>query len=833
MSSLASMNDMATVVASSPNATVHCAHCSLPVPAGLVEDGRASFCCAGCRSVWHALHDAGLAAYYDMVQAGDAAALPDASAAHPARVTGRGFDHLDHGATVPGHAEPAGELVRCTFRVDGMHCGACVWLLESLPGVIPGLVASRVHVARGTIELTRTESARWSEIGRRLDRLGYQLAPTDARAATAERQASRRDLVRLGVAGALAVNAMGLAFALYGAQLHGMDGSLRLFIQWWCVGLAILSVAWPGRVFLANALAALRARVPHMDVPVSFGLCAAAVAAVVATVRGTGSIYAEGVTMLVFLLLVGRFVQRGAQRRAMDRIESASSMLPATAIRVGASRDEEVPIAALVPGDTIRVPAHDTIAADGVLLTARATIDCSHLTGESTPIECSAGHTLEAGSRCLGSPILVRVERTGADTRAAQIERLVQEAAARRAPICAKADAIAGVFLATVIALATGCALWWGPRIGWDAAMERSIALLVVTCPCALGLATPLAILSGIGGAARRGVLIKGGDVLERLGHAGTLVLDKTGTLTLGRPTVVAMHGAPDAVRLAAALEAHSTHPLARAVVAAAAGADTRSPTVDGVVESPGEGIEGRVDGHRLIVGSPRLLARRGVAVPDLDHAAPGCTTVVVAVNGVVTAHLSIADAVREDARATVATLRAKGWTIMMASGDDPRVVARIADEVGIDPRGAVGGLSPEAKLTLVERPGLARPVVMVGDGINDLAALAGADCGVAVHGGAQSSLRVADACLAADGMAPLLDLVSTARRTMQTVHWNLVISLGYNALGAAAAWAGLINPIVAAILMPVSGLTVLATSLAFAGPPRAARPRPTLPGVA
>lgn len=805
---------------------VACAHCSLPVPPRLVEPNGDSFCCAGCKTVWHALHDAGLHAYYHMVQA-DAhtiGATADTKVAQPARVTGRGFEHLDHPDFLARHTVVRDGVATCRLRIDGIHCGACVWLLESLPGVVPGLVASRVHLGDATIELSREAHSPLSAIARGLDRLGYQVAPMDTPAADAARRLIRRDILQLGVAGAIAVNAMGLAFALYGAHMDGMDASLRTFIQWWSVGLALLSVAWPGRVFFVSALAALRARVPHMDLPVAFGIGAAVIAALIATARGAGSIYAEGVTMLVFLLLVGRFLQRAAQRKAIDRIESASAMLPSTARRLTAAGEEDVFIDALQPGDILLVPPHESVAADGTLISGAALIDRSHLTGESMPVRCERGELVEAGSRCLDAPIRLQVIRAGEHTRAASIERLVHEAATRRAPICAKADAIAGYFLTIVIALAMACTLWWGPRIGWDAAVERAVALLVVTCPCALGLATPLAVLAGIGGAARRGVLIKGGDILERLGRPGTIILDKTGTLTCGEPRVQSATGSAVAIQLAAALERESIHPLARAVVRFADSfpSATECREATHCVEHTGEGMTGTVGGQSITVGSAQFLARSSIALDaSIAGGDAGETAVHIACEGRHAATLRIGDTLRADAAPTIATLRRHGWRVLLASGDTQAAVTGVAASVGIAEHDALSALSPEDKLALVQRPDLPRPVVMVGDGINDLAALAGADCGVAVRDGAQSAARTADACIAGAGVAPLLTLTSAAHRTMRTIHLNLGISLAYNAAGAAAAFVGLVNPIVASILMPLSGLTVLGTSLLLAGPKR------------
>ncbi len=798
---------------------IPCDHCGLPVTASDLHDAKTrgesqAFCCAGCRAVWRALHDAGLSAYYD-VSAADASRR----AASPAHISGRGFEHLDHIGFRDQHAQRTGTDWSCRFRVDGLHCGACVWLLESLPGVVQGLRAARVHLADSSIELEWAHDASLASIARSIDRLGYQLSPIDAPVEWAHQRLRRREVLELGVAGALAVNAMGLAFALYGAHFDGMDPSLRSFVQWWSVALATASVVWPGRHFFVNASTALRTRVPHMDIPVAFGLTSALIAAWCATARGSGAIYAEGVSMLVFLLLVGRFLQRAAQRRALSRIESVMALMPATARRVidASGAVEEVLVEHLRPGDLIDVPAHESVGADGRLVTSSASVDRSHLTGESTPVQCRAGDWVDAGSRALAAPICVRVECVGSATRAAQIAALVREAAATKAPICQLADRMAGWFLATVLVLAASCVVWWAPRLGWDTAVERTVALLVVTCPCALGFATPLAVLAGIGGAARRGVLIKNGETLERLGSVGTLILDKTGTITVGRPSIVSMHGDASALRLAAAVERHSTHPCATTIVDSIAAGNAAPIAIhESVTEVVGEGIAGTVEGHQVVVGNERILARYGVQPVQPPSRPVNAAVVFVAVDGAVALTMCIGDRIRDGSATTVNALKRRGWRVMLASGDDPAVAKAVGREVGLCDEDIFGGLTPEAKLDLVRTPALSTPVVMVGDGINDVAALAAADCGVWVRGGTQGAARTADACLAGDGLPPLRSLLDGAHRTMQVIRINLTISLLYNAIGATAAFMGWVNPIVASVLMPLSGLTVLATSLSL-----------------
>jgi len=386
--------------------------------------------------------------------------------------------------------------------------------------------------------------------------------------------------------------------------------------------------------------------------------------------------------------------------------------------------------------------------------------------------------------------------------------RRIEELSGRRAPIVQLADRIAGYFVAAVLLLAVaalGLWLWIDPA----RALDSTIALLIVTCPCALGLATPLAVSAAIGRAGRTGILIKGGDALERLARPGRVLLDKTGTVTEGRSALVRWDG-DDAVKpLVVALESGVSHPVARALVEGLAAEGARV-TADEVRRSAA-GVTGRVAGHQVRIGSPGFVGAGGNRVDEL--AREGLTPVVVQVDGVVRAVAGIGDPLRADATQTVEQLRREGWEVGLLSGDHPQVVAAAGRRLGLPPEHSRGGVSPEEKLAVVEQAAGEGRVVMVGDGINDAAALSAATVGVAVHGGAEVALAVADVFLTREGIEPLVRLFCGARRTMRVVRLNLIFSLIYNLVGASLAMAGWIGPLVAAVLMPLSSLTVITHS--------------------
>jgi Cu2+-exporting ATPase len=608
---------------------------------------------------------------------------------------------------------------------------------------------------------------------------------------------------------------MAIAFALYGGLLDGMEPEFLSFFRWASLLLAIPSLVWGGGVFFRGAWRALGARTLSMDLPISLGLLAGFVHGAINTVRGAGDVYFDSVATLTFLLLSGRYLLRRQQRAAGDATELLASLYPGSARLLADGGARDVPLETLVPGDAVEVRAGDVVPADGVVRAGRSTVDVALLTGESAPHPVAEGDRVHAGTLNVTSRLEVSVEATGEDTRVGRLMVLVEEHARRRAPIVALADRISGHFVAVVLVLAAvTVALWW--RVDPSRALDHAAALLIVTCPCALGLATPLAISAAIGQAARAGFLIKGGDALEQLTRPGRMWLDKTGTLTQGRAELLSWHGDASVQSLIAAAEAHSAHPLARALVRAFGA--TAMTDVE-IVETHGGGVEATVDGHRLVIGAPAFLRARVGAMPCpiADAVATiadrGHTPVAIAVDGAVVAVAAFGDPLRADAARALADLRALGWRPGILSGDDPRTTLAAGRHLGVPPEDCRGGVPPEDKLRHVLDSATRGPVAMIGDGINDAAALAAATVGVAVAGGAEAALHAADVFVTRPGVGRLVELVAGARRAMRVVRRNLALSLAYNVAGVALAMGGVLNPLIAAILMPLSSITVIVSS--------------------
>jgi Cu2+-exporting ATPase len=817
------MSNERTPPAAAISAGHACAHCGLPAVPELSRGPGPAFCCHGCAAVYRILHEAGLDQYYDLRK------LDPDNAPQPASPRQSSYAEFDDPSFLQAHTRERGNLRSIELLLEGVHCAACVWLVERLPAVLEGVVSCRLDLGRGCAEVTwAPERLQLSRIARTLDSFGYPPHPyRSADRVLVRKKEDRRAMVRLGVAGAAAGNTMLLAVALY-AGAAADDPALAALFRWASLAVSLVALAWPGRTFFAGAIAGLRTRRLHMDLPISLALLGAGAFSVVNTLIGTGHIYFDSLTMLVFLLLAARYVQTRALRAASDASEILLALTPSTARRVGDDGAvTEVPADTLVPGQLFEVLAGDSVAADGVVVSGESRIDNALLTGEPMPVRAGQGSEVHAGATNLAARIVVRATATGDSTRVGKLLQAVQEAQSRRAPIVLAADRMASWFVAAVLGLSSLAALvWWGQ--GAETALERAIAMMVVTCPCALGLATPLALSHAIGAAARRGIFIKGSDTVEALGRVGRMLLDKTGTLTAGRVALVRVEGPEGAALRLASLEAHSSHPLARAMREAMPDAALEARDV---VETSGGGLQGEVDSVPVVAGTASYLESRGCRVPAdwlerADAAArEGHSPVLVAEHGEVVALAVFGDVLRADAVESVGALRRMGLSVGIVSGDHPAAVEHVARSLQIAASDALGGITPEGKLALVEdtmRGGV--EVAMVGDGVNDAGALAAARVGIAVRGGAELSLATADAFLTSPGLRPAVELVRGCRTTLNVVYRNLGISLAYNLIGATLAFAGLIGPLAAAILMPLSSLTVILSSVLSRPFPRTAR---------
>ncbi len=763
---------------------------------------------------------------------------------------------------------------RCELAVDGMTCASCAASVARVLRGQPGVRDARVDFMLGRAVVESDGTADPSNLARAVGAAGYPsraIGGDRARGPAGSRlseldAAARRDLRSLGWRLAIAVvfgvplvwvamttHHLWAPHALESAQaeanadgilLWKRAGAIRLWreqsrsvlLQFVLATPIVLGCGWP---IIRAAILGARSRTANMDSLLALGIVSAygwSTLVFVADVvlpsvgaRPLGAVHFEAAGVIVTLAVLGRWLETRATMRTRAAARGLVELQPPVArVRRGGD-DIDLPVAEVVRGDAVVIRPGERVPVDGAVIDGRSEVDQSSVTGESVPAVRQVGDAVLAGTLNLGGALVVRAEDVGAATMLARMAAMVEECQASRAPVARLADRVSAWFTGAVLTIAVATFAAWLAAGDPSMGLACTVAVLVIACPCALGLATPTAIMVATGAAARRGILMKGGAAIEALAAIEVAVLDKTGTLTEGRPAVQAVEavrgGDPDRVlALAAAAERDSEHPVGGAIVRAAGARGPSVPRATGFSSTPGQGIEALVDRRWVRVGTPEF-ACGGILPADLRawadaQRAAGRTAVVVAVDGVAEGAIAVADAVLADAAPSVARLRALGIEPVMASGDDASVAQRVAAEVGIDRHR--GGMLPLAKAALVrELRAEGRRTAMVGDGVNDAPALVAADVGIAVGGGADIAADAADVVLMRPGVSILVDAVTMARTTMRTVRQNLWWAFGYNVVGIPLA-AGVLwpvfhwvpGPMPAAVAMSVSSVAVVANSL-------------------
>jgi Cu+-exporting ATPase len=747
-------------------------------------------------------------------------------------------------------------VAHADLTVLGMTCAACVRRIEKALRGVPGVKDASVNLVTGRASVEyEPDRAAPSVLAAAIVKAGYavqgdptvdrpaaQGAAAAARAAAleaaeaSEGRALRRDLV---VSIALTVPLLAIAMS------HGaIPGTAGAFGRWLQLLLATPVIFGPGRRFLRLAWSALRHRSADMNTLVSLGVLAGWAYSVVAVVApglfphaehgAVPHVYFEAGAAIVAFVLLGKVLEARARKRLSDAVRGLVALVPKKAHRLRGEVLEEVEVDRLAPGELVLVRPGERIPTDGQVTSGASAVDESMLTGESLPVDKGIGASVFGGTQNGNGSLTFRVTKTGADTALARIVEAVEQAQGSRAPIARLADVVSGIFVPVVLGLAAvALAGWWiadPTATGFATAVERFVAVLVIACPCALGLATPAAVAVGTGRGAELGILVKGGAVLEAASRVDTVLLDKTGTVTAGKPEltdVVAAPGEAEAalLGLVASVERESEHPVARAVVDGAAARGVRLAPVEGFRSEPGFGVEGKVDGRLVRVGTAAWLARAGIATDALEPGADalarkGRTPFFVAVDGRLEGLVAVADRPTEEARRAIVELRALGIDVAMVSGDRERTARAVAAELGI--ARVYAEVKPEEKARIVagEREA-GRTVAMVGDGINDAPALAGAHVGVAVGNATEVAVAAADVALMRGGISGLPTALRLARGTLRTIRQNLFWAFAYNvvgipiAAGALYPWTGwTLSPVLASAAMSLSSVSVLMNSL-------------------
>ncbi len=791
-----------------------CRHCGLSLPPRLADDG---FCCPGCAAAYELVAGLGLDGYYARrtIDPGQRPLKPDDDA--PA---------LELAAYVQ---DGGGGARAINLMVDGLHCAACVWLIEQVLHRQQAVIAARVNMTTRRLALRwRADGARIEDLLAPVTRLGYRLVPYDPGLLASAADHQQNALLRaMAVAGFAAGNVMMLSVAIWAGHAQGMGPATRDLLHWISALIALPAIAYAGRPFFRSALAVLSRGRTNMDVPISIGVVLASAMSLHETIRSAPHAYFDSAVGLLFFLLVGRYLDRRARGQARSAAEHLLTLAAAAVTVVETDGTHRPVMAARVErGMRVFAAAGERIAVDGRILEGSSDIDTGLIDGETTPKPVTPGARVFAGTLNLSGPLVIEATAVGEGTLLAEIARLTEAAESHKGRFVALADRIARYYAPVVhaTALITFLGWWQGAGAAWQDALLTAIAVLIITCPCALALAVPAVQVIATGRLLRSGILIKSGTALERLAAAEMVAFDKTGTLSDGRPELVTDDGIePAALALAAALAAASKHPLARALVRAAADRGLSPTPPAGVREIAGRGLElttpdGVVRlGNRALCGIGDDVA--AASGPELWLAQPPLAPV----------YLRFAERARADAADVVRTLETRGYQLALLSGDRTPAVQAMARLIGITDWRA--GLSPKDKLDqLAALAEQGRRVVMVGDGLNDAPALAGAHVSMSPATAIDVSQTAADVIFQGDRLGPVAETLAVARRARALIIENLALALAYNALTIPLAIAGYVTPLIAAVAMSSSSLVVILNSLRLSRarltpPPHATRP--------
>jgi P-type Cu2+ transporter len=697
-------------------------------------------------------------------------------------------------ATVREQGEAQSETT--ILAVPGLRCAGCIAKIEDGLGRLPGIAAVRVNFTARQVSVAHDSGLQPPDLQSALMRLGFEAEPLKAESTSASGAESRRLALATAVAGFASMNVMLLSVSVW----SGADGATRDLFHLISAAIAIPTLAYSGQPFFRSALGAIRHGRTNMDVPISIGVLLVTALSLHEALTGGPHAYFDGVVMLLFFLLVGRLMDSVMRDRARDGVANLLRQTAPGALVIGDNgatawcRAED-----LVPGMRILVAAGERFAADGTVEKGRSSVDLSLLSGESAPEVIREGGQVHAGTLNVDGPLTIKVTAAGPDTAIADIARMMENAGQARSRYVRYADRAARWYAPAVHVLALAAFISWiAAGAGWHQSMMVAAAVLIITCPCALGLAVPAAQVVASGTLMRRGVLIKDGSALERLAEVDRALFDKTGTLTLGRPDPVDLDRVAAADRpILLALARASRHPLSQALRRALEAEGVRPAELGEIAEQPGHG----------------LTARFGTETVALERPASGAATLAASFRrGGKVATLHFEDAIRPGADAMVARLGAMGIPASIVSGDRAEAVAPVARVLRLTAQTA---MRPEDKIAAIARlSNMGRRVLMVGDGLNDGPALAAGHVSMAPASASDVGQSAADAVFLGDGLAPIADAVTVARRTMQIVRQNIVIAIAYNVVAVPLAFAGLVTPLVAALAMSGSSIIVVANAL-------------------
>lgn len=797
----------------------HCYHCGQAIaPDALVQREVAQverdFCCHGCAGACQAIYEAGLDDFYDKAQE---------AGRQPVPVIPKDLQMYDHEELQSQYTDVTRSVREIELMSEGIHCAACVWLIEHRLAKESGIVSAYVNFTTRRIRLKwDNEQIQLSRILHILGELGYASQPFDPQLSQQALDRYNRGLLyRFAFASFAMMNIMWISISLYfGAD----DSEYKQFFHWVALGLATPTLLYSGQPFFIGAWQAIRGRRLGMDISISLGILTTYFYSLYVTFvpASGGSVYFDTLVDFMFFLLLGRYLESISKSKAIDATHRLVALQPKIARqRLPDGSETFTAVRLLKVGDFVWVHPGERLPVDGVLVEGESHVDESMLTGESVPIHKRVGDRVSAGTHNQDGVLLIEVQQILANSALGKIIRLVEDAQASKAPIARMADRVIPWFVSVTLSLATFSLIFWWISAGIDTAVMAATAVLIVTCPCAFGLATPMAIAVASGVAARWGVLVKNGTVLEQLSKTTHVLFDKTGTLTEGVMNVVAeriWQGGIDKRwlwSLILTLENRSSHSLAKALCVHAQSHQVQPLTMVGFLSLSGRGVQAEVNGHLWQLGSVGWMYSQGIEISNdintwlTTQAQQGATSVCVLRDGQLVATVALADQLRADAVAVVDALKARGIQVAMVTGDRQAVAEVYAQQLG--GIAVTAEVLPEDKEAVVRQlQGEGRVVVFVGDGVNDAPALVRSDVGIALGSGTDVSVDSAQVVLLNNQLTSVLNTIRLSTITLRTIRQNIIMSLLYNSIMVPLAVTAKLTPLMAAIGMPISSLLVI-----------------------
>ena len=798
--------------------TDSCFHCGLPVPNDLhlnvkiLGEDRV-MCCVGCQAVAQAIVDTGMESYYQY----RTETAPTGKELVPE------FLNQIKSYDIPAVQDrfvkqDSGDFSEVSLILEGITCAACIWLNERYLSSLQGVVDVQINYASHRARIRwNDEQIKLSDIIEAVSRIGYLAHPYDPQRQQEIVERERKSLLRrIGIAGVLGMQVMVLAVALYTGSWWGMEEDFQLFFRWASLLFTIPVITYAASPFFTNAWADIKRRTVGMDVPVSLGISIAFLSSIWATLVQQGEVYFDSVVMFTFFLLIARYFELIARRHTSEATDAMVRLQPTVATRLSDDNVESVvAVADLTIDDMLLVRPGENIPADGVVIDGQTSVDESLLTGESLPVDKGVDSTVIGGSINIASPFRMRVVKVGKGAVLSTILDMLDQATSEKPAISKFADRVAARFVVTILILAAAVALYWWSS-GSPEWIAITISVLVVTCPCALSLATPVAMSAATGRLTQLGLLTIKGHSIETLAQVEHFVFDKTGTLTQGRLSLTRIQhlsdGYDDAeiLQLAASLEAGSEHLIAKAIVNKSSQPEI---TANNISNQPGRGVTGTIDDQQWYLGSQDYIAEHVASdlphLPDNHHS----SIIWLANDQHVVACLSFSDQLRVGALPLIQSLQAKGKEISIVSGDNEAAVRAIASDLAV--KHYMSQALPDDKLNYIDKLQSEEKVVaMLGDGINDAPVLAKAQVSIAMGGGTQLASISADMVLLSDRLEHLIDALTVSQKAMRIVKQNIAWALVYNICAIPAAALGFIPPWLAAIGMSASSLVVVGNSL-------------------